>query len=196
MGPSLTTWLKYLWRWFSRGKVSELSLASPHPAAERIVVARDNLNALLHERHGEKVFLVHEERGILQLFKHCGTEEELRYRVLALAGLVGALDESLLRELSGSVKDGSLNLLEDFLNQVAPGEDHTGEVQVLRDLVRIRNMFPAHRDNARDALVALGRLGLEYPITDYDEAWLSLLEQYALALEKVLVIVKRAIAKP
>lgn len=193
MGPGLTSWIRRVVRWLgthSAGEAMIRSVTSPHPEAERIIVARDNLNALLYELHDGKIFLVHEERGLLQLFKHCRTEEDFRFRVIALAGLAGTLNEQLLRKVTGSGRDGSINLLQDFLVHAAPHANHSGEIQVLRDLVSVRNMFPAHRDNAGQAMAACNRLGLGYPIVDYGGAWTSLLGQYAGALEGLLEIVK------
>jgi hypothetical protein len=199
MGLRLVSWLSRLLSWVATGPQDDVavqSVVSQHPEAERIIVARDNLNAILYEKYGAKVFLVHEERAILHLFKDCRDEVDFGYRVGALGMLLGTLNEALLRRVSGSAETGSINLLRDFLGRVAPNTSVSAQIQVLRDLVSIRNMFPIHRDNAGNAMAACGRLGIGYPITDFRRAWTALLAKYAGVLTDILEVVANLPSNP
>ncbi len=183
-------------RWVLRalGGVPASDLASAvvsrHPHAEHIVDTRDSLNALLHDKFGQKVFILHEERAIRHLFLDCGDEVEFRYRVIALGALVDALDDAFLRGKSAPADPGSINALAAFFATVAPGLDVSAAIQVLRDIRSVSNMFPRHRDNANRAMEACRRLGIGYPIDDHFHAWNTLLEKYADALSIMLAVVK------
>ena len=192
-------WPRRLLHWMGAVPASDLAVSavtSQHPEAEHIVDARDYLNAILHERHGQKVLLVHEERAIRHLFQDCGNAVEFGFRVISLGTLVSTMNEPLLKSLSGSTETGSINLLRDFFVSEAPSADISAEIQVLRDIMSVRNMFPTHRDNASHAMTACARLGLGYPIADFRAAWTTLLSKYAGALEGLLEVAKKLPRKP
>src|SRR3989442_37122 len=133
-------WPRRFLHWMGVVPASDLALfavTSQHPEAEHIVDARDYLNAMLHEKYGERGLLGHEERAIRYLFQDCGNAVEFGFRVISLGTLISTMNEPLLKRLSGSTETGSINLLRDFFVREAPGADVSAEIQVLRDIMSV-----------------------------------------------------------
>ena len=144
---------------------SSVSLAS------RIVDLRDNINAVFHSKHNEKLLTIREERDLVQFFREAASAEEFFYRLCALANLVTNLNISVLRKITGIADNEkkSLSLLGAYLAQAGSSTDDV--VPPLRHINRLRQAYPVHGDRVNGVLEAHRSLGIEYPIRDHQLAW-------------------------
>ena len=94
----------------------------------------------------------------------------------------------LVRQLP--LEEGSLNLLERFLQENVPTIPCRDAVRRLRAINRLRQMFPAHVDKAKGAIDELHLLGIEYPVRDYGQAWNRVVESYAETTDQLLEAVR------
>jgi hypothetical protein len=154
--------------------------------ASRIIDARDNINALFHNKHGEKLIVVREERDLLQLFRNAISSEELSYRVCALANIATGLNfpklQALTRITDKEVK--SIKLLETYLLQHSMEERKV--IETLQKINNLRQGYPVHSDRSRGVLAAHKYFGLTYPVLDHSHAWRSILRSYLDSLERLL----------
>jgi hypothetical protein len=175
-------------------------MAPPSPAhqdALEVVSTRDAINTLFREAYHEPLLEVLEERSILDLIESCGDREQFSYRVNSLAGLATALNEQFLFRVT-RVKPsdpGSLNLLEAFLQQeLGPGRE-TDCIRTLRNINRVRQMYPVHTDRARGVRTALRDLGIDYPVNDFEVAWARILRAYLDALKDLRSMVGELVGR-
>jgi hypothetical protein len=157
--------------------------------ATSILETRDYINAILKERHRKKLFIVINERDLLQLFIAAKSTEEFTYRLSGLKNIVVNMNEELLRENTGitdtSVK--SISLIDEYLKRY----DNYNEMvaNVFRNINRLRQAYPVHGDNVTGVQEAHSFFSLSYPITNYNEAWQILLQSYLNSLKKILEII-------
>ena len=160
--------------------------------ATNIIDLRDFINAILKERHGEKLFQYAEERDILQMFRSANNIEDFVYRISALKLFATNLNEKLLRELTKSQNrdDKTITLLETYL-QTFPNYN-TIAITTLRNLNRIRQMYPIHGDNIEGVQEAHTYFQIEYPIQNFMEAWKKILNSYRDALSRIFEMIKES----
>lgn len=165
--------------------VSLLQLAS------NIIDLRDFINAILKERHGAKLIQYTEERDILQLFRSANNIEDFVYRINALKLFATNLNEDLLRELTGNQNrnDKTITLLDSYL-QTFPNYENAAII-TLRNINRIRQMYPIHGDNIDGVQDAHTFFQIEYPILNPSEAWKKILNSYRDALSRIFEIIKQ-----
>ncbi len=154
--------------------------------ASRIIDTRDNINALFHEKHGDKLIAVREERDLLQLFRDATSPEEFFYRVCALANAATGLNVPKLRKLTGitDTQVKSIKLLETYLAQNSM--QNRKVVETLQAINNLRQGYPVHGDRSDGVLRAHKYFGLTYPVSDHSHAWRSILLSYLDSLEKLL----------
>lgn len=154
--------------------------------ASRIIDARDNINALFHDKHGDKLITVREERDLLQLFRDATSPEEFFYRVCALANAATGLNLPKLRGLTGITDTHvkSIKLLETYLAQHSMQERKV--VETLQAINNLRQGYPVHGDRSEGVLRAHKYFGLTYPVLDNSHAWRSILLSYLDSLERLL----------
>jgi hypothetical protein len=110
--------------------------------------------------------------------KPCENEEQFSMKVQALAGMIDRIEESKARSLiknkKGQTVIGSINILEEILKEnTVKYPKHA--VQNLRNLMSLRNMYPAHATTAR-ILVVLQNFGIaNYPLKDWGKGWRRIL---------------------
>jgi hypothetical protein len=138
--------------------------------ASNIIDLRDFINAIVKERHNKKLIQYAEERDILQMFRSANNIEDFVYRVSALKLFATNLNEELLRELTGNQNrnDKTITLLETYL-QTFDNYDAVA-ITTLRNLNRIRQMYPIHGDNIDGVQDAHTYFQIEYPIQNPSEA--------------------------
>ncbi|MCL6100086.1 MAG: hypothetical protein M1391_16095 [Bacteroidetes bacterium] len=158
--------------------------------ASSIIDSRDFINAIIKERHNKKLFLFSEERDLLQLLRPANTIEEFSYRISSLKSFATNLDETLLRELTGitDANSRSISLLQKYLQQYGNYDD--GIINTFRSINRLRQMYPIHGDNVNGVQEAHKYFGIDYPITNSEEAWKSILVFYRDALQRILEIIR------
>ena len=154
--------------------------------AGAIIDARDNINALFHQRNGEKLLLLGEERDLLQFFRSATTPEEFFFRLCALTNAAIHLNINCLRSLTGNTNkdDKSITLLEQYLRQ--EGKEDTTIINTLRAINKLRQGYPVHGDRSKGVIDAHAHFGLVYPVVDYAAAWRILLNHYLDALTRLL----------
>ena len=158
--------------------------------ASSIIDLRDFINAILKERHGEKLIQYSEERDILQMFRSANNIEDFVYRVSALKLFATNLNEDLLRELTGNQNrnDRTITLLETYLQTFANYD--AASITTLKSINRIRQMYPIHGDNIDGVQDAHKYFQIEYPIQNPSEAWKKILTSYRDALSRIFETIK------
>ena len=154
--------------------------------ASQIIDARDNINALFHHKHGIKLIITQEERDLLQFFRDANSQEEFFFRVCGLANAVGGMNLDGLRQVTGvtDTQRRTISLLEEYLKQNDIYDEQI--ILTLRAIYRLRQGYPVHGDRVSGVLDAHNYFGLGYPVSNYSEAWRSLLLNYLDALQKLL----------
>ncbi len=158
--------------------------------ASEIIDLRDNINALFGERFGGRILTLPQERSLSELSRTCNSHEEFAYRVASLSGLATSIETNYKTRIQSSENKKSLNLLGEFLRHHFPARDTNQIMDTLQNLNRLRKMYPIHTDRAGGVMSSFAFFGLEYPIQDYQAAWLTLLEAYSEALHSLLDLVK------
>jgi len=158
--------------------------------ASSILSNRDFINALIKEKHKEKLFVLVEERDLLQLFRNANSEEEFVFRITAFQLLITRLNEPLLRELTSisDTKIKSISLLENYLKSYKKYDKEI--IKFFRNINRLRQLYPIHGDNADGVLEAHRSLGIDYPVRNYSEAWKKVLMIYDDSLKRILEIIR------
>ena len=162
--------------------------------ASRIIDLRDNINAMFGDRCREKRLLaLPQERNLLELFRPCRSQEEFAYRLASLCTLVTSIDCSAFKRQVKSADDQKpLDLLGEFLRSRLP--KRLEEVNRVMDRFtafnQLRRRYPIHTDRAAGVLDALSSFGIEYPVSDFQGAWRTLMEAYAQSLGVLLDLVK------
>lgn len=158
---------------FTMEDKNPVQAAEPSGTAARIIDLRDNVNAIFHERYGEDLLSLPQERALLELFRPCRSQEEFGYRVAALAGLAGAINGSALkqqiREESSDMRP--IQALRAYLTQKSTAIPPIDICDPLSYLNRLRQMYPIHTDDAGGVIEAHRFFGLDYPIRDWPRAW-------------------------
>ncbi len=156
--------------------------------ATLILETRDYINAIMIERHKRKLFLVRNERDLLQLFISANTAEEFMYRLSGLKNIIVNINEELLREITGihnpDIK--SIGLVDEYLKKYKSYDDKI--VKVYRNINRLRQSYPIHGDNESGVQEAHRFLSIKYPVLNFSEAWKKLLVRYIDSLKQFLDI--------
>ena len=158
--------------------------------ADNIIELRDNINAIIYNKHRDNLLVLVQERNILNLFRKIDNREQLSYAISTLGNLVTDLNTKLLKKITQN-KDKeikSLELLDLFLGTIE--KDQNQIIDILKTINRIRQGFPVHSDKT-GIIDNLKKFDISYPIVDYDRTWQILLENYNLALSELLEKIKK-----
>jgi len=155
--------------------------------ASSIITKRDEINALFKNKFNDKLFLVNQERNLLDLFRSADSIEEFSYRITSIGNLVGSLNKYMLsKETKLSSKDfGSIHMLQVLLNNFSTDQTVT---LIFKNLNKLRQAYPVHGDNVEGVIDAHKYLGLNYPVTNFKESWELLLSKYNDALFELFSI--------
>jgi len=151
-----------------------------------IITKRDEINALFKNKYKEKLFIVTQERNLLELFRSAESIEEFSYRITALGNLVGSLNKDMLlkaTKLDSGI--GSIKLLQSLLNNISTDQRIT---EIFKNLILLRKAYPVHGDNVEGVIEAHKFFGLVYPIKNFDESWNKIKNEYYNALNELFVI--------
>lgn len=155
--------------------------------AASIIEARDSINAIFYSKHKARLLLLNNERNLLDFFKTATTEEEFSHRISSLGEVSRNFNVEILRKVT-QISDSdvkSLLLLNAFFTQ--NGKDASSAIEILKHVGRIRQGYPIHSDNT-GITQSLSFFKLPYPITDHEQAWLLLLNQYMVFLKAIYVL--------
>jgi len=147
----------------------------------------DYLRLVFRDRYGFDVLTIPQARSIAEMFGECGSEPDFHRRVAALADLLGRFapwnalaDTERVDESGGRV--GPLVALERLIQRDYP--EAVGHVQTLRLIPKARIMFPTH-SRTSEAISVMRGLGVDYPATDWQVAWLEVLTAFWASLAAV-----------
>lgn len=156
--------------------------------ASDIIQKRDNINAVFYGKYKEKLLLIDQERNLLEFFKSVNSLEEFSFALASFSSLISNLNVKILRSITGINDDKvkSITLFENYLNSIQKNNIS----DLFKGINRIRQGYPIHTDKADGFIEAHKKLGLSYPIKNYENTWLDLLQKYLSALEEILIIIK------
>ena len=159
--------------------------------ASKIIDLRDNVNALFAEKFQGSLLNLPQERGLLELFRTCGNQEEFAYRVASLSALVTAIDTGYIKSIVPVTKnEGTLDIFGKFLRENFPISQTNQVMDTFQAFNRLRRMYPIHTDRANGVMNALAYFGLEYPVEEFHVAWSKLLKFYSDSLNILLAMIK------
>ncbi|MBL4898776.1 MAG: hypothetical protein JKX76_03895 [Colwellia sp.] len=156
--------------------------------AATIIETRDYINTFFKEGYNQKLIKLDQERNLLDLFKTANSEEELSHRTASLAQLSRSFNVKVLRELTGEIdkQKRSVELLGIFLKSKSIQDEKI--TKTLQCIGRIRTGYPVHTD--ANTIKGLAYFGIDYPIKDYNDAWVTLLKKYL----EILLLLKEIVA--
>ncbi len=128
------------------------------------------------------------------MFRTCDNQEEFVYRVASLCTLVTAINTTYIKSIIQTAKnDGPLDVLGKFLRENFPLSQANQVMDTFQSFNRLRRMYPIHTDRANGVMNAHTYFGLEYPIEEFNFAWLKLLQVYSDSLNILLELIKSKI---
>ena len=163
--------------------------------AAYIIDTRDNINTLFHKLHNAKLFILDQERDLLQLFRNAQSPEEFIFRVTSLRNIITNINDKILIELvNNNLTDNkSINLFESYLKIEFSNKYEESIIKIFRHINRLRMSYPIHSDQVGGIIEALKYFGLVYPIDDFSNAWKIILKQYKKSLEMLLELFKKKV---
>ena len=155
----------------------------------QIAAFLDNINARIHDRYGEDLFIPLEFRAPLDLIRPATSRDEFTVRVITLAHIIERLNLSLLRKITSidDKKMQSISLLDKHLCSL--DGDYTLVIKTFRNLVSLSNGYPRHTDKDSRVINAHNYFQIGYYPSDYQSAWLTLLNFFLEALEMLKIAV-------
>ena len=173
------------------GGLSSMTEKGELELASRIIYARDNINTLFHSFYKDRLLLLREERSLLDLLRHANNEEEFVFRLSSLATMIDSMNIDALRKVTSSANKQlkSISLLELLLRQ--EGCERPDRVcAILRNIARFRQGYPIHGDRVDGVVEAHKFFCFSYPMSNYNEAWKTLMLNYLEALSIILQMLK------
>lgn len=149
---------------------------------------RDQINAIAKDLWGDRIFLLSQERPLLDMYKPVCGADDFRARIQSLGIIVKDVSKPVLAKASGvsnSEDVGGIILLQRALESVGTADEANSICSVLKSINAIRQGYPTHGDNAKQFLEAHRFFKLPYPIQDYETAWESILGEYFRAMRSI-----------
>jgi hypothetical protein len=151
---------------------------------ERAIDELSHLNLAFYKTFGRSLWKSDEPRSSANVVLSCSSQEEFVSGVACIVDILNKFDigEKVLGS-DGKQVTGSLQALQLFLQQKTslPNEH---PIQMLRQIVEIRNSFPIHSGN-KQFINACTELGIEFPIRDWARAWNIIRYQFSRSLRLV-----------
>lgn len=158
--------------------------------AGEIIQYRDLINAIVYNKHKEKLLELDQERNLFDFFKSANSSEEFSHRIASLASLVGKMNKKLLIKLTdeSDKTKGTIALLNSLIE--VKYKNRSTAVETLRKINKLRQGYPIHTDKAKGIIDAYNYFEIEYPITDFQRAWKILLKKYMESLKQIFDLLK------
>jgi hypothetical protein len=145
----------------------------------------DTLNTIFRDQFDAELFRLKQFRTGRVLMGPCATEDGFAHKLQVLGDLIDLMNSKELGEAQGVTSEpGSVNWLAAFLERVGQG-DPAPVIRTLRDIRTLRKQLAAHSAAADDFVEACGRLGIDLPIRDWQDAWRRILSPFLEALRKL-----------
>ncbi|MGB2525756.1 hypothetical protein [Flagellimonas sp. SN16] len=163
--------------------------------ADTIISTRDHINVLVRDRTGMQLLELEQEQNLKDLYRSPKTKEEFWYGMAALANLAGKINKECVLAMMGLPKKeiGPIKQLEVFLSTLVTNPDEI--IIPLKSINHIRQGYPIHTDKVDNYIETLNSFGLEYPLTNYPISWTIILNEYAVALNKLFDVLKAHIKR-
>jgi hypothetical protein len=157
----------------------------PNPAGA-VADELDYLRLVFRDRYHVDVLTIPQARSISELFGSCDSEADFHRRIAVLTDLVGHFTPQAALAEEERTQDGrplpSLRAFERLLERDYP--ETVPAIRPLRLITRARNIFPVHT-NTSEAVETMRRLGITYPATDWNLAWLTTLTAFWTSLQQI-----------
>lgn len=191
LDPSRIQYLKSILIETSRRDESMEFNRSAFQLGSKIINSRDNINAVFQEKYGKKLLQINQERSLYEFVRGVHSQEEFSYRLSSLAELASNFNVKILKTIVGKDSNDlqSISLLENYLKKIDGAYLHC--IKILRNIRALRKGYPTHGDNSKDVLAAHKFFMIDYPIENYELAWIGLLKGYSNALEEIFDAVKK-----
>ena len=151
---------------------------------DEIIRKRRDLNVIFNSRFKTNLFKDH-EMAILDMGKPCSNEDDFNNRIQSLNTLIDEMHNKELGKYVDINKNGSVNILEAFLEVKLPNYDKT-IITNLRTIVILRSKkFPIHKDDPK-FIRALSYFGFQNFPPDWEKLWKVVLKKYLESLEKIV----------
>ena len=151
---------------------------------DEIIQKRREINISFNSKFKTNLFKDH-EMAILGIRKLCSNEEDFNNRIQSLTALIDEMHTKELRKYVDINKDGSVNILEAFLEVKLPKYNKT-IITNLRNIVILRSKkFPIHKDDPK-FITALSYFGFQNFPPDWEKLWKVVLKKYLESLEKIV----------
>jgi hypothetical protein len=161
---------------------------------EQVGDAISEINTRGRQQFRFSVFQITEPRCLLDLGRAPTTQSELVQAIQALGVLLTQMDHDDLRgalQKAGINKtEGSINKLEQLF-QIQCGSAPSAAFEVLRDLARLRNGYPAH-PMLPEVVEAARRVGISLVDPEPASAWNTVLSRLLEALRDISSFLKTA----
>lgn len=153
----LTAWMDPPQRQQPAGPVSSLALAE----------AIDYLNAIWRLHAGQPLFRIARAEAAAKLTQPCATADEFDARLSALCGILDQL------QLPGANGGNKLTDLAGYLAEHLPSSSRPRAAAAVRDLQSLFGLraWRQHPGTDRRGAIAIERLGVALPTTDWGTAW-------------------------
>lgn len=171
----------------------KMEARAPNKLVGEIVNKRATLNMIFNKKYGIKL-LKERERAPIDLSKECTSRKDFIHNIQVITTLIDDMSVKGLKEITKEeIKNPkSINMLEKFLKREYSSrkEETKSLIQVLRDIVTLRNkIYPIHTDDPR-FIKTLNNFGFkEYP-PDWEKLWNAILRKYSQSLENLKNIVR------
>lgn len=153
---------------------------------DEIIRKRRDINIIFNNSFKTNLFKDH-EMAILDIGKPCSNEGDFNNRIQSLNTLIDEMHIKKLGECVDINKNGSVNILETFLEIKLPNYDTT-IITNLRNIVILRSKkFPIHKDDPK-FIKALSYFGFQNFPPDWEELWKVVLKKYLESLEKIVTL--------
>lgn len=153
-----------------------------------LIDLRNSINELSLLRFGFEL-LKQDEKSLEQVSKDCYDDDSLFVNLAAIGTLIDGMNVTdIERKVKSHTKEGSINLLEEFLKEHIP-EYEREIITNLRTIMKIRNQWPIHKSTAQGVKL-MRQVNDSFPVEDIEEFWSRLFNLYTESLRGLESVLK------
>lgn len=142
----------------------------------RVLDELDHLNLRFKVATGSRLLEPTQFRSIGALSDECTGQESFKLKIQALADLLARMQVSQHLKGKPAVETGSINHLEQLVAENS-WPVSAEALKIFRAIAQLRQDFPAH-SGTDSVLKATKRLGIGYPVADWDQTWKRVLRAF------------------
>lgn len=142
----------------------------------RVLDELDHLNLRFKAAMGSRLLEPTQFRSVGALSVECAGQENFKLKIQALADLLARVRVSSHLKGTPAAGAGSISHLEELISENA-WPISAEAIKIFRAIAQLRQDFPAH-SGTDSVLKATRRLGISYPISDWDQAWRKVLRAF------------------